>query len=319
MASPLTLSSQSNGSTPASSRERPDDANTPLPPHIHSWLASIFHPCPIPTFECDATAIDTLTQLHSLTLQREQLQQLYDEDVQSRLSQYQQDNEYKASMLAALSVLPASLTAALPTPIPLSHSQPASFVPSASLSCSLSALTSLSQHLSLHSIDEPVMLAALLAHKTTQQAQHDEQLHLTRLIHQLTHHIHTTQHDVAVHQRLLSQLNHNSAVLHSDTQHCTAQLHTYTTKHKEYNNRLHAAQHKLKQAGSPTLSQLLDVRDEVAVLEGRLQRGQAEVSVWDGLSSDVRVARRQVAEAEMEVVRLEEEIERRLCAMSAFD
>lgn len=304
--------------SPTSPTHSSANETTALPPHIHSWLASIFHPRPIPSFEHDSLSVDALSQLHFLTLQRQQLTQLLEADAQGRLAEYQQDNHYKACMLAALSILPSSLASSLPASDPLFRPQ-STFTPSADLATTLSALTSLAQHLSLHSVDEPVMTAALVAHKVDEQTAAYEQQQLTHDIQQLQQQIHSTQHDIAAHHQLLHQLNHNTATLTSDTQALTTELHTYTTKHKEYNQRLTAAQNKLKHSAAPTLTQLLTVRDETAVLESRLQRLHAEVSVWDGLSSDVRVARRQVAEAEMEVVRLEEEIERRLCAMSAFE
>ena len=289
-----------------------------LPPLIHSWLASLFQPRPIPPFEKDSMSIHTLTQLHSLTVQRQRLTRLLEEDAQAKLIEYQQDNHYKASILAALSMLPSSLASALPASEPFSRPH-CTFTPPASLYSSLSALTSLAQRLSIHSVDEPVMVAALVAHKAAERSERYEEQQLTHAVHQLQQQIHTTQHDITAHKALLDQLDQSSRTLQCETQSYTSELHTYTTKHKEYNHRLAAAQHKLKQHNSPTLTQLLAVHDEVGVLESRLQRLQSEVGVWDGLSSEVRVARRQVAEAEMEVVRLEGEIERRLCAMSAFE
>ena len=293
-------------------------ATAALPPHIQSWLAAIFHPHPVAPCESDPLSIDTLTQLHSLAAQREQLTRLLDEDAQSKLVDYQHDNHYQASMLAAVSMLPSSFAANLPALTSSARAAHGRVTPSAGLPSSLSALTSLAQRLALHSVDEPAMLAALLAHKATEQQQHYEQQQLTHAIATLQRHIATTQRDIASHHTLLRQLDHSAATLQHDTQQHTTELHTYTTKHKEYNQRLLVARNKLKHH-EPTLSQLLAVRDEAAALEGRLQRLQGEVAVWDGLSSDVRVARRQVAEAELDVMRLEEEIERRLCAMSAFE
>ena len=304
--------------SPASPRHAADDPVIPLPPHIHSWLAAIFHPHPIPSFENDPTSIAALTQLHSLTRQRQQLSRLLEEDVQSKLVEYQQDNQYKAAMLAAVSMLPSSLKSALPASNP-SLRPHATFTPSASLSSSLSALTSLAQQLSLHSVDEPVMVAALTAHKLDQQARHYQQQHFTHDIQHLHQQVQHTQHAITTHTHLLHQLTTTTTATQTETTNYTTQLHTYQQKHKEYNNRLQAAQHKLTHSNTPTLSRLLAVRDEVSGLEGRLERLVGEVGVWDGLSSDVRVARRQVVEAEMEVARLEEEIERRLCVMSAFE
>ena len=273
----------------------------------------------MPPFEPTPFSVDTLTQLHALHAQRQQLEELLRADATSRLIDFQHDSAYKASMLAALSMLPSSLASSLPTPQPLSRAQP-TFTPSASLSFSLSALTALAQHLSLHSVDEAVMLAALTQHKAAQQQQQFEQQQLSHHVRRLQHHVRSTQHDTAAHRTLLGQLQqHSVTTLQPDTQQHAAELHTYTTKHGEYKRRLAAAQTKLKQSHAPTLSQLLAVRDEVELLETRLTRVQAEVGAWGGLSSDVRVARRQVAEAEAEMVRLEDEIERRLCAMSAFE
>ena len=304
--------------------------NQPLPLHIQHWLASLFHPLPIPPFEQDTTSTTVLTELHTLSLQQAELTQLLRDDKQSQLLALQQDNLYKSSLLASLSLLPQFHTHSLPTNSTSTrhtHSA-ATFVPSTSLESSLSALSSLAQHLSVHSADESVMLSALIDHKHNQQKrQYDNQI-LQYDISRLQHDIQSTSTAITAHQTLLHQLEYNNTKQQSLTQltqHYTTELTNYNIKHKEYQHRLTTAQNKLKNNNNnnnntlPTLSQLLSVQDDIRLLETRLQNITSEVSVWDGLSSDVRVARRQVMEAECEVVRLEEEIERRLSAMSAFD
>ena len=247
----------------------------------------MFHPHSIPAFEVDSTTVEALTSLHSFLHLHSSLSALCSSHSSSVSSSLVQANAHLTSVLTPL-------------------------IPSLALSPEAEQLVNLSLHLSPHTPDPPTLLAALLSHlhSLSPPPPTPSPLLPTRSVRK----------DLRVMNALMESLGATAGEVAASTALYLEDVPVYRRKVEEYEGRTKAVGGGRGREGEDVgVDRVVRAAREAEMEEGRLRALRAEVETYGGLACDVRQARRQVEEAELEVRRMEDDIERRLREMSAFD
>ena len=291
--------------------ERPCGGRLPapeLPQAVYAWLFSLFHPEAVPSFEQDSVSVSTLCGLHSASCTASSLSALLDAQQRSAEDEYGQHSERLSSLLSALSLQP-----------PPASSSPPAAPPSSPLAC----LTNVCLHLSLHSVDEAAMTAALVDRK---EQRHSSSSSSSRLSSSPTQRLSRSQqsalgllHETQQARAVLSSLACQADAVAADATQYAKDADQYAVKQREYAARTAAAAAAPGAGGGQCcVLEVLALGRELQLLESRLLRlnAEADAAAAGGLICELSGARRQVEEAELDVLRMQEDIERRLRDLS---